>query len=213
MISAEELERACDVRNVRGTRLPAGRALERQEIADLLAVCRADPRPAGRRDEAIVATLWTTGLRRAELVGLDLDNLSADHATLTIIGKGDKEREVYLNEDAIAILERWLDLRGPKPGAVFNAINKAGVIRISGHLSPSTVRDILLRRADQAGVSPFAPHSVRRTHASEMLDRTDVLTVQKLGGWSPASTSVLARYDRRSAATARAAIDGLKLPA
>lgn len=212
LITAEEHARACDVRNVRGSRLPAGRALERSEVAALLQVCEQDERPAGRRDHAVIAVLWVTGLRRAELAGLGMESLSPDRRTITVIGKGSKERAVYLNDEAVQILERWIALRGTLPGPVFKAISKSGTIRATGHLNPASIRDIVQRRAAQAQVASFAPHSLRRTHASEMLNRTDVLTVERLGGWAPGS-GMVSRYDRRPASVARAAVEGLSLPA
>src|SRR4051794_12267124 len=76
LLPAEEYERIRDVRLARGTRLPAGRAATGGELAALVRVCMADPSPAGARDAALLAVLYTGGVRRSELAGLDLADWS-----------------------------------------------------------------------------------------------------------------------------------------
>jgi integrase len=212
LMTAEEFHRAADIRNVGGSRLPAGRAVEEDEIGALLRVCEADQRVIGRRDAAVIATLTATGVRRAELASASLQDLSPDQGGLTVLGKGNREREVFLNADARRYLGAWLDVRGHEPGPLFTAVNKAGKIRPVGHLAPSTVRDIVIRRGVEAGVTDFSAHSFRRQWAGRMLDITDQLTVERLGGWKPGS-GVIGRYDRRPAERGRAAVERLRLPA
>src|SRR3954452_25074503 len=61
LMSAEDYQRAADVENVRGSRLPAGRHVERGELKALAAVCRSDPKPSGVRDGAMLGTVFTAG--------------------------------------------------------------------------------------------------------------------------------------------------------
>jgi integrase len=211
LMAAEDRERASDVPPVRGSRLPAGRALQHDEVATLLQECRDDPRPAGRRDEALLAVLWSTGMRRAEIVGVRIRDVSDDLASIMVIGKGNKERRVYLNAEARAATAGWLKVRGTDPGSLFNAVDKYGNVRPGRHMTGASVRAILLSRAEAPGIAGISPHSWRRTHASELLQRTDLLTVQRLGGWADPRT--VARYDRRPDVQAQAAVEGLRLPA
>src|SRR4051794_33244977 len=82
LLPAEEYERIRDVRPARGSRLPAGRAATSGELAALVHACAADASPAGARDTAVLAVLYTGGVRRAELAGLDLADCSTDPPTL-----------------------------------------------------------------------------------------------------------------------------------
>src|SRR5579875_1466056 len=89
LMPAETYERARDVQGVRGSRLPAGRSLERHELAALFRACADETNPtAALRDAAMLATLYVTGLRRSELPSLDLDDYDRESGQLRILGKG-----------------------------------------------------------------------------------------------------------------------------
>ena len=92
------------MRNVKGSRLPAGRALEGGEIRALFAAC-ADGTPAGARDAAAFALMFGMGMRRAEVAAARLADYEADSGTLRVVGKGDKERMVYATEGGKAALD------------------------------------------------------------------------------------------------------------
>ncbi len=87
--------RAVAVKSVRGSRLPAGRALDAGEIRALFSVCRADRNPAGSRDAAAFAMLFGAGLRRSEAVSVQLNDYEPESGALTITGKGNRQRLVY----------------------------------------------------------------------------------------------------------------------
>jgi integrase len=210
LMTAEQRDRACDLAPIRGTRLPAGRALEPAEVSALLNACAADERPAGVRDGALIATLWCTGMRREELASLDLEDLSADRTSLQVTGKGNRQRACFLNPPAQRLLEGWLDVRGTCAGPLFHAITANGTIRRERQLTGAAIRSILQRRAAEAGIDQLGPHDLRRTFATELLDRTDVLTVQRLGGWADPRT--VGRYDRRHDRHGREAVNDLVLP-
>ena len=92
-LTAEEHARVRDLKALRGSTLPAGRAAAQDELAALFAACAADPAPAGRRDAAILALLYAGGVRRNELAGLTLaDYDPAAPALLVRRAKGRKER-------------------------------------------------------------------------------------------------------------------------
>ena len=85
-LATDDYLRAVDLRPVPGSRLPAGRNVEHDELAALLAVCAADPRPAGARDAAIIALAYLSGGRRAELAGLHLADLDLDPPAIRVVG-------------------------------------------------------------------------------------------------------------------------------
>jgi len=197
------------VKGVRGSSLPAGRALSEGEIRAMFAACADDPTPAGARDAALLALL-RLGLRRAEVAGLELADYAADEQQLRILGKGRKERGVALYNGAAAAVSDWLALRGAWPGSLLCQVNKGGRVLRRG-LSPSAVRDAMLKRARQAGVSCVTPHDFRRTFAGDLLDAGADLAVvsQLMGHSSPLTTS---RYDRRPEAARRKAVGLLHVP-
>ncbi len=221
LITEEERARACDLKPVRGRTLPKGRALATEELRRLLEACERDTRPAGRRDAAMLAVLSSCGLRRSELVGLDVGDWDATLCEVRVrAGKGNKGRVCYLHEQAAASVEAWLEVLqsckgGEKyskdiPGPLFVGINKAGVV--SGRrLTDQSVADILCRRAQEAGVlDRFTPHDLRRTFVSTLLAKgADLATVQDLAGHSnPATTK---KYDRRGDERKRRAVGLLGL--
>ena len=98
------------------------------ELTHLVRAILADGSTGGVRDTATLAVLYMGGLRRAELAGLDLANVRIDTsgARLRVIGKGNRERRVFIEPGAQAALEAWLRRRGDRPGALFCRVSKAG---------------------------------------------------------------------------------------
>lgn len=208
-MTAEEYQAATDLGAVRGETVEAaaGRALATGELTHLLAACQADESPAGVRDAALLAVAYTCGLRRFELVGLDMQDLEGD--TLMVRGKRNKTRTMPLASDTQRFLRRWLTARGPAPGALFVQIRKGGHLTME-RLSAQAVYHILRRRAEEADVADFSPHDLRRTFAGDLLDAgVDLSTVQKLMGHADANTT--ARYDRRGLRARWAAVEKLRL--
>ena len=195
-MQAEDYRRAVDVRNVKGTTLPRGRSLNQGEIAALFRVCMEDKTAAGPRDAAILAVLYAGGLRRAEAIGLDLDDYEPEEGALTVrAGKGNKARVVYASNGGKDAIEAWLGARGDEPGALFYRIRRGGHV-VPDRLTPQAILHVLDKRRQQAEVKAFSPHDLRRSFISDLLDAgADITTVQKLAGHaSPTTTS---RYDRR----------------
>jgi integrase len=89
--TAEDYLAAVDVKAVKGQTLPRGRSITPGELGALMDDCANDVTPSGARDAAMVALLYTCGLRRAELVSLDLADFDPNASTLRIRGKGNKE--------------------------------------------------------------------------------------------------------------------------
>lgn len=211
LLSAEEYQRAIHVRAIKGSRLPAGRALTAGELRTLFRTCLEDARPAGARDAALFAVLYGAGVRRAEAVQLDLADLDAGSGALRVrSGKGNKERITYVQGLGCAALTAWIEVRGGEAGPLFVPIHRNGKVHLR-RMREQSVYDILKRRSRQAGVAPFSPHDLRRTFAGDLLDAgADISTVQQLLGH--ASVTTTQRYDRRGEATKRRAAGLLHVP-
>jgi integrase/recombinase XerD len=210
-LTAEEYHRAVDLPSVRGESPLRGRALTAGELRKLAGVCAEDPSPAGPRDAAMIALSAAGGLRRSEIINLDVQDYDADTGALVIRrGKGRKPRVCYASNGAADALADWLVVRGPEPGALFCPVTQTGHIvyrRMIGH----AFHKICSKRARQAGVKAFTPHDGRRTFISDLLDAgADIVTVQRLAGHATVTTT--ARYDRRPEEAKRKAAALLHFP-
>ena len=212
-MSADEYQRATDLKAVKGETpdAAAGRALAYGEWLGLFAACQVDDGPAGVRDAAIIGLMKIAGLRRAEVATLQLSNFNQETNTLTVKGKRNKTRTVPIEDrGAIDALSDWLYLRGGVPGALFTRIRKGGNI-LADQLSDQAIYSILQKRGEEAGISAFTPHDMRRTFAGDLMDAgVDLVTVQKLMGHSDANTT--AGYDRRGEVAKRSAVKKLQVP-
>jgi integrase len=212
LIDAESFQRASRIKTIRGKPAPAGRALEREELRALFASCASDDGAAAIdvRDAALLAVLYGAGLRRAEVVQLDVSDLAMESGALVVHGKGNKVRLAYVPESGRPLLAAWIARRGGAEGPLFLPVQKDGVI-VSRRLTEGAIYKILERRARVAGVPHFSPHDCRRTVIGDLLDAgADMSTVKELAGH--ASIETTARYDRRGERAKRSAADLLHVP-
>jgi site-specific recombinase XerD len=197
-ITPDHLERVRRVKPPREKRVHKGRMLTYKEYEALLATC--DYSPKGIRDRAIISLLMTCGLRRAELVGVNLEDYQPEENTILIRGKGNKERWAFLQDQTQAWLEEWLEYRGHALGPLFVRISKGGNIpEISekSRMTDQAVYTILDARRKQAGLEKFSPHDLRRTLASTLLQKGLPLEdVRDVLGHSSVTTTE--RYDMRN---------------
>lgn len=211
LMTAEEYQRAADVRSVPSETLPAGREILAGEMTGLLAACSDDPTPAGVRDAAILAVLFGCGLRRAELTVLSLADYEIAAGRLRVFGKRSKERYAYLPAGTVAALADWLIVRGDLPGPLFFPIRKGGRSAPGRPLSTQSVYTIVQKRARRAGVSDISPHDFRRTFVTCLLENgSDLAIVSKMAGHATVQTT--ARYDRRPEEAKRKAAGTLHVP-
>ncbi len=211
LLSAEEYSAASEVHNIKAETAPRGRALSKGELTALMEVCAQDQSIAGIRDAAMIALMYGAGLRRSEVVALDLEHLELVSGALNIkSAKGGKDRTTYLSGGALLVVSDWVMVRGTEPGPLLCPINKGGKIKFS-RLNSQGIFDVLVKRGRQAGLKAFSPHDLRRTFVSDLLDAgADIVTVQKLAGH--ASVTTTARYDRRGEDTKRRTASLLQLP-
>ncbi len=206
-MTAEQFARASDVEAVKGSALPRGRALEHGELRALFEACNSKT-PSGLRDRGILGVLYGAGLRRSEIVTLDLSDFDANTGALRVHGKGNKERFAYAVNGMQRALAGWIEVRGPVPGPLFTSFARG---RTGTRLTDQSVMVILQRLATKAKVAAFSPHDLRRTFISDLLDAgADISSVQQLAGHAQVTTT--SRYDRRGEHAKRKAAGLLHVP-
>lgn len=209
-MDVESFQHIRAVRNLRGNRLPRGRALPAEEIRKLFTVCDDDSSCLGARDAALLAVLLGCGLRRSEAVELSLSDIVTNERAIKVLGKGNKERLAYIPDGAWKRLIYWTEeVRGENPGPLFIRIRRFDTLTCD-RLTDQAVYHILQTRQSQAGIPKCAPHDLRRTFATAMLDNgEDLITVRDAMGH--ASITTTQQYDRRGEDRLRQARDRLNL--
>ena len=165
------------------------KSLSEGQVEQLLAAPDAES-TLGLRDRAMLETLYATGLRVSELVGLMLTQLSMQEGLVRVIGKGAKERVVPLGEEARSWLERYLArvrpalLAGRTAEEVFVTQRGAGMTR-------QAFWQLIKRHAAVAGITvPLSPHGLRHAFATHLLNHgADLRVVQLLLGHADISTT------------------------
>jgi len=165
-------------------RLPA--TLDADQVASLLALAGEDDLTV--RDRAMLELFYSSGLRLAELVGVDLSDLDFPDRTVRVTGKGNKVRIVPVGRYALEALETWIVVRVTiaKPQEVALFVSRRGT-----RLAPRTVQSRLKRWAQQQGAPVGVhPHMLRHSFASHMLESSGNLrAVQELLGHASLSTT------------------------
>jgi integrase/recombinase XerC len=165
-------------------RLPA--TLDADQVASLLAI--SGDEPLTLRDRAILELFYSSGLRLAELVGLNLGDVDAADRTVRVVGKGSKERVVPVGKHALVALKDWLavrsELAAPKERALF--VGKRGE-----RVSPRTVQKRVNEWAKRQGApTRVHPHMLRHSFATHVLESSGNLrAVQELLGHASLSTT------------------------
>jgi site-specific recombinase XerD len=159
------------------------------ELARLLAA------PAGAdqkdlRDRALLHMLFSTGLRVSELCALNADiDLTRDE--LSVRGKGDKVRVVFLSAEAKDSVRAWLTARKDMDEALFVTIGKHARDDGSGRLTPRSVQRMIKYYAAKAGITrKVTPHVIRHVFATDLLGNgADLRSVQALLGHASINTT------------------------
>ena len=171
-----------------------GRALPKflsaEQIATLLETPSANT-SAGLRDRAILETLYSAGLRVAELVGLDVDRWDRDANVLRVLGKGRKERIAPIGSFAARALIRWLEVRKPHPEASPEESQALFLNRFGRRLTTRSIGRMLEKHLLEAGLDRYVtPHTLRHSFATHLLDGgADLRSVQELLGHKSLTTT------------------------
>jgi integrase/recombinase XerD len=193
-------------------RVPQGipKALTEEEVEALLgAVVGDDPRAL--RDRAILETLYATGVRISELVGLDRRDLDFEAALLRVVGKGDKERVVPIGRSARTALEDYLGNGRPnleRPATRSRVAGDPVLLNArGGRLTRQGCWKIVTTAGDRVGLhGRLSPHVLRHSCATHMLDHgADIRVVQELLGHASLSTTQV--YTKVSPERLRAVYD------
>lgn len=163
---------------------------------------RRDARDAAAlalRDAAVMETLYATGIRVGELVGLNVGDVDFTERTLRVMGKGAKERVVPFGLPAAQALTEWLEQGRPVLLARADRAERTGqrgdadalfLGARGGRLDPRVARSVVHREAQAAGVPDIAPHALRHSAATHLLDGgADMREVQELLGHSSLQTT------------------------
>lgn len=149
---------------------------------------------SGIRDRALLETLFSTGLRVAELASLNCDSINLDRAEFSVIGKGQKERVVFLSDSAIDSLDHYLKNR--KDSFIPLFIRFQGKIDISPggeemRLTPRSIERIVEKYVKATGLIVKAtPHTLRHSFATDLLmNGADIRSVQEMLGHSNIATT------------------------
>jgi len=141
-----------------------------------------------KRDYAIITLFLNCGLRLSELIGIDIDKIKGD--TLTVIGKGNKERTIYLNDVCVEAIENYLAVRPEaNPGhekALFISNRKT-------RFTQRGVQHMVDKYLNEAGLAGknYSPHKLRHTAATLMYQygHVDIRALQELLGHESVSTT------------------------
>lgn len=175
-------------------RLP--KAITIEQIERLLAT-PSDTDVLGVRDRAMLETLYSTGIRVSELVGMNVEDVDDSGEALRIRGKGKKERLVPLGQHAMAALRKYIQMlqAEPKFASVWGPNgSRSGPLFVNKHgkrLSSRSVRRKLDKYLKNAGLDPdISPHTLRHSFATHLLENgADLRSVQELLGHQSLSTT------------------------
>ena len=156
-----------------------------EQIEKLLNAPKANS-PIGLRDKAILESLFSTGLRIAELVALNKEQFAnlkdKKDLEIGIIGKGSHPRTVYFSERSLSWIQKYLETRKDKEKALF--INYRARGDAEARLTPRSIERLVKKYALLAGVPVFTtPHTLRHSMATDLLTQgVDLRTIQEFLG-------------------------------
>jgi integrase/recombinase XerD len=169
-------------------RLPT--VLDDPAVRELLAAPSADSDVHAARDRAILALLYATGVRAAELAGLKLTDVNFHLGVIRVLGKGAKERIVPAAREALEILQEYVERRRPAPAGE----GAAAALFLSRRNRPLSREDVFrivrkyVRRTALRG--NVTPHTLRHCFATQLLSRgADLRSVQEMLGHADISTT------------------------
>ncbi len=163
--------------------------LEYKNLERLIAAPEGDSLRA-LRDRAILETFFSTGLRLSELCSLDR-YLDFKRGEITVRGKGEKLRIVFLSDGAKTAIQKYLDKRPDPDPALFISLSKSKNPKILGRVTPRSIQRLVSFYARKAGIPGHVhPHQLRHSFATDLLlNGADLRSVQEMLGHANISTT------------------------
>lgn len=148
----------------------------------------------GMRDRAIMELLFSSGLRVSELVGLDRDHINLKRKEFMVRGKGQKDRPIFISNEAADWIQRYLDMRKDTVKPLFIRYSGTKQVDLSGNFHRLTARSVqrmISRYALLAGITKHvSPHTMRHSFATDLLmNGADLRSVQAMLGHSNIATT------------------------
>lgn len=148
----------------------------------------------GLRDRAILELLFSSGLRVSELVGLDRDHINVKRREFMVRGKGQKDRPIFISEDAANWVQQYFDKRTDTSRVAFARYSGRKTVDTSGNfhrLTARSVQRLVAKYALLAGITKHvSPHTLRHSFATDLLmNGADLRSVQAMLGHSNISTT------------------------
>ncbi len=177
----------------RGKSLPA--VLQQQQVRrmleEMVKAAQAQD-PVALRDLAMVELLYGTGIRVGELTTLNLTDINQERRTVTVVGKGNKERTVPFGVPADTALSQWMNAGRPKIHK-HQAGEALFLGQRGGRIDQRTVRSVVDKHLASLGdTSATGPHTLRHSAATHLLDGgADLRAVQEILGHSSLATTQL----------------------
>jgi len=167
--------------------------LTEEELERMFEQPKLDTLP-GMRDRAILELLFSSGLRVSELVGLDKDHINLKRREFMVRGKGQKDRPIFISEQAAHWIQRYLDKRDDNTKPLFVRYSGSKKVDLSGNFHRLTVRSVqrlVARYALLAGITKHvSPHTLRHSFATDLLmNGADLRSVQAMLGHSNIATT------------------------
>ncbi len=175
-------------KKIRRPKLPlrAPRTTTYEEFLKLLSTIPHDTW-VNARDRAIIRLLFTTAIRRAELLLMNVQDIDFQTEFTMVVGKYDMQRPIPLEATTLSSISNYLALRPEYDGRAI-WLQKAPGFKVKGRLGETGLRLMLQRRCEQAGIRFLNPHSFRHGGATYMLNKgADISFVQNLLGHSTPS--------------------------
>ena len=171
-------------------RMPKYLSLE--DSKRLLEIASDEDNRNAERDFAIITLFLNCGMRLSELVSINISDIKFDDAKMTVIGKGNKERTIYLNNACMQAIKGYLEIR-PKEGIDYKSKNALFLSERRERISKRTVQHIVEKELRQAGLdtSKYSTHKLRHTAATLMYQygQVDIRALQELLGHASISTT------------------------
>ena len=168
--------------------------LDLEEIERLLATCELETL-IGLRDRAILELLFSSGLRVSELVGLNRDQVNVKRQEFMVRGKGQKDRLVFISDEAALWLKRYLEKRTDNSQPLFtnNSPHRKATSQDGHHLrlTARSIQRIVQKAALKAGLTKkVSPHTLRHSFATNLLSNgADLRSIQAMLGHANISTT------------------------